>query len=176
MRRLGCWPSRRVDDGPQGSRRPLPREPRPIPRRRGGASGRLRARVPGRPACAAGAGAAGDLRVRAGRACVSARVCMYMCTRAGTPTCAESCVHAQLGVHTRVQRQHRRAWAEGVAQRAGWTLGRFREALEGQVASPWPPGDTAHLCGVCGGNGGESGTGGRPEGEAVTEIAPGGLT
>lgn len=106
---------------------------------------------------------------------MSARVCMYMCTRAGTPTCAESCVHAQLGVHTRVQRQHRRAWAEGVAQRAGWTLGRFREALEGQVASPWPHGDTAHLCGVCGGNGGESGTGGRPEGEAVTEIAPGGL-
>lgn len=114
---------------------------------------------------------------------MSARVCMYMRTRAGTPTCAESCVHAQLGVHTRVQRQHRRAWAEGVAQRAGWTLGRFREALEGQVASPWPHGTPPTFAESVEGKGvrpegdrRELRPGRPPRGEAVTEIAPGGLT
>lgn len=53
--------------------------------------------------------------------CVCAQdvhVCVGLCTRAGTPTCAESCV--------RVHRQHRRAVAAGVAERAGWARGAVR--------------------------------------------------
>lgn len=124
--------------GSCGSRPPLPHAPRPFPGRQRGASRGQRARVPGRPACAAGACAAGrpsDKPRGPWETCVCARcvpVCVHVCacTRAHVRTrswCRMHRVRARLCVHT----QHRREYRRGGG--AGWV----DTAQEASFASIW---------------------------------------